>query len=243
MTNKLKPANLQAAKKADELIKAELRAIEAEGLKRKKPSLRQSLQTERLQGLLLASTLNDGEMDKFGKLLDPEIFKQEAEKIKGVIESLGKDELVHRLAETKLLLEIEQGYAEVAHRALSQFNHIADGDEYRRNIANDNRQEERNKNFAADNAFLFETLNKLEKRRYPESLTWDDFEIFKHDVCLNRSEPLYKQEVRLVGEAKDLQGENLQLHKEVTKDMSEPWSDARLRDFFTSSTGLSPKAK
>lgn len=243
MTNILKPANLEAAKKANEFINAELSAIEAECQTRKKPSLRQELQKERLQGLLLLSSLNNNEMETFGKLLDPEIFSKEVEKNKAELESLGKDELVQRLAVTILQLEIEQGYANVANRALGQFNHIADGDEYRKNLANDNRQDERNKNFTADNEFLLATLNKLKKRKYPNPLTWNDFKIFKHEVYLNRPEPLYIQEVRLVGEAKDLHGIDLKLHKEVTKEMSESWSDSRLRDFFTSNTGQSPKAE
>jgi hypothetical protein len=36
-------------------------------------------------------------------------------------------------------------------------------------------------------------------------------------------------------------GEELAIHKEVTKDMNPGWSNSRLRDFFTRHTGLSPK--
>lgn len=237
------PANLEAAKRANEYIESKIAEINAEGAKRKKPSMRQELQKERLQGLLVTSILNQSEMDKFGNLLRPEEFDSKAADLEKQFSDLSKEELVKRLAHSEVELEIERGYAEVTNRALDQFEHILDGDEYRKNRANDNRQEERNKNFAADNDFLAKTLNNLKKRKYPNPLTWDDLEIFQHDVHLGKPEPDYKQEVRVVGEAKDLTGNDLEIHKDTTREDNPGWSKSRLREFFTEKTGLVPNTK
>ena len=142
------PANLAAAKRANEIIQSKIDELDAESATRKKPSLRQVLQKERLQGLLVASTLNQAEMDKFGNLLVPEEFDSKASDLEKQFSNLSKEELVKRLAHSELELEIERGYAEVTNRALDQFEHILDGDEYRKNKANDNRQDERNKNLS-----------------------------------------------------------------------------------------------
>lgn len=237
------PANLEAAKRANETIQSKIDELVAESATRKKASLRQELQKERLQGLLVASTLNQSEVDKFGNLLRPEEFDSKASDLAKQFNELSKEELVKRLAHSELELEIERGYAEVTNRALDQFEHILDGDEYRKNKANDNRQEERNKNFAADNEYLARTLNNLKKRKYPNPLTWDDFEIFQHDVYLGKPEPDYKQDVRVVGEAKDLQGKELEIHKDITREDNPGWSKSRLREFYTEKTGLTPNPK
>lgn len=234
------PANLEAAKRANEMVESKINELIAESATRKKPSLRQDLQKERLQGLLATSTFNQSEMDKFGGLLDPKEFSTKAEALEKQFHYLSKEELAKRLAQTELELEIERGYAEITNRALDQFEHIVDGDEYRKNKANDNRQEERNKNFAADNEYLEKTLHDLKKRKYPAPLTWDDYEIFQHDVHLGKSEPDYKQDVRVVGEAKDLEDEELLIHKDVTREDNPGWSKSRLRNFYTEKTGLTP---
>ena len=237
------PANLEAAKRANEIIKSKIDELDAESATRKKPSLRQELQKERLQGLLASSTLNQSEMDKFGNLLRPDEFASKASDLEKQFSGLSKEELVKRLAHAELELKIERGYAEVTNRALDQFEHILDGDEYRKNKANDNRQEERNKNFAVDNEYLVKTLNNLKKRKRPNPLTWDDFEIFQHDVHLGKPEPDYKPDVRVVGEAKDLEGEELEIHKDITRQDNPGWSKSRLRGFFTEKTGLTPNPK
>jgi hypothetical protein len=234
------PANLEAAKRANEFIQSKIDELDNESATRKKPSLRQELQKERLQGLLVTSTFNQSEMDKFGDLLRPEEFANKASEIEKQFCNLGKEELVKRLAHAELELEIERGYAEITNRALDQFEHIRDGDEYRKNKANDNRQEERNKNFAPDIEYLAKTLRDLKKRKYPNPLTWDDFEIFQHDVYLSKPEPDYKQDVRVVGEAKDLEGKALEIHKDVTREDNSGWSKSRLRGFYTEQTGLRP---
>lgn len=237
------PANLEAAKRANKIIQSKIDELDAESATRKKPSLRQELQKERLQGLLVTSMLNQSEMDKFGNLLRPEEFDSKASDLAKHFNNLSKEELVERLAHSELELEIERGYAGVSNRALDQFEHILDGDEYRKNKANDNRQEERNKNFTADNEYLAKTLNNLKKRKYPNPLIWDDFEIFQHDVHLGKPEPDYKQEVRVVGEAKDLADEELEIHKEITREDNLGWSKSRLREFFTEKTRLTPNPK
>jgi cytochrome c553 len=235
------PANLDSALRASKLIDEKIAEIAAESAKRKKPSLRQELQKERLEGLRITSVLNDEDMNNLGALLDPEVFDQRASEIHEQLASLSKEDLVESLARTMLELEMERGYAAVANRSIDQFEHIADGDEYRKIKSNDNRQDKRNENFAKDEEYLLKTLNTLKKRKNPIPLTWDEFEVFRHDVHLNKPEPSFKQEVRVVGEAKQLTGEELAIHKEVTKDMNPGWSNSRLRDFFTRHTGLSPK--
>jgi hypothetical protein len=235
------PANLDSALRASKLIDEKIAEIAAESAKRKKPSLRQELQKERLEGLRITSVLNDEDMNNLGALLDPEVFDQRASEIHEQLASLPKEDLVESLARTMLELEMERGYAAVANRSIDQFEHIADGDEYRKIKSNDNRQDKRNENFAKDEEYLLKTLNTLKKRKNPTPLTWDEFEVFQHDVHLNKPEPSFKQEVRVVGEAKQLTGEELAIHKEVTKDMNPGWSNSRLRDFYTRHTGLSPK--
>ncbi len=235
------PANLDSALRASKLIDEKIAEIAAESAKRKKPSLRQELQKERLEGLRITSVLNDEDMNNLGALLDPEVFDQRASENHEQLASLSKEDLVESLARTMLELEMERGYAAVANRSIDQFEHIADGDEYRKIKSNDNRQDKRNENFAKDEEYLLKTLNTLKKRKNPTPLTWDEFEVFRHDVHLNKPEPSFKQEVRVVGEAKQLTGEELAIHKEVTKDMNPGWSNSRLRDFFTRHTGLSPK--
>jgi hypothetical protein len=237
------PVNLDCASRANEIIKSKIDEIASESTTRKKPSYRQELQKERLQGLLVNSTFNEGDMHKFGNLLEPDVFENKVDDLKKQYASLSKDELASRLAETELELEIEQGFAEITRRALDQLEHIADGDEYRKIKSNDNRQDGRNKNFASDNDYLRKTLDTLIKRKAPNPLTWDDYEIFQHDVHLGQPEPSYKQEVRVVGEAKELMGQDLEIHKDVTKELNTGWSKSRLRDFYTEHTGLRPKSE
>ena len=241
MKNTKIPANLNSALRANKLIAEKIAEIDAESAKRKKTSLRQELQKERLEGLRITSVINDEDMQNLGALLDPEVFNQRALDIQEQLADLSKEDLAKNLAQKMLELEIERGYAAVANRSIDQFEHIADGDEYRKIKSNDNRQNKRNENFAEDEAYLLKTLNALKKRKNPNPLTWDEFEVFRHDVHLNKPEPSFKQEVRVVGDAKQLTGEELTIHKDITKDMNPGWSNSRLRDFFTRHTGLSPK--
>lgn len=236
MKNAKIPANLNSALRANKLIAEKIAEIDAESAKRKKPSLRQELQKERLEGLRITSVINDEDMQTLGALLDPEVFNQRALDIQEQLADLSKEDLAKRLAQKMLELEIERGYAAVANRSIDQFEHIADGDEYRKIKSNDNRQDKRNENFAEDEAYLLKTLNDLKKRKNPNPLTWDEFEVFRHDVHLNKPEPSFKQEVRVVGDAKQLTGEELAIHKDVTKDMNPGWSNSRLRDFFLLNT-------
>ncbi|WP_128113648.1 hypothetical protein [Polynucleobacter necessarius] len=92
------PANLEAAKRANKIIQSKIDQLDAESATRKKPSLRQELQKERLQGLLVASMLNQSEMDKFGNLLRPEEFDGKASDLAKHFNNLSKEELVERLA-------------------------------------------------------------------------------------------------------------------------------------------------
>jgi hypothetical protein len=144
------PANLNSALRASKLIDEKIAEIDAESAKRKKPSLRQELQKERLEGLRITSVLNDEDMNNLGALLDPEVFDQRASEIQEQLANLPKEDLVESLARIMLELEMERGYAAVANRSIDQFEHIADGDEYRKIKSNDNRQDKRNENFAKD---------------------------------------------------------------------------------------------
>ncbi len=56
------PANLDSALRANKLIAEKIAEIDAESAKRKKPSLRQELQKERLEGLRITSVINDEDM-------------------------------------------------------------------------------------------------------------------------------------------------------------------------------------
>ena len=161
MKNTKIPANLNSALRANKLIAEKIAEIDAESAKRKKPSLRQELQKERLEGLRITSVINDEDMQNLGALLDPEVFNQRALDIQEQLADLSKEDLAKNLAQKMLELEIERGYAAVANRSIDQFEHIADGDEYRKIKSNDNRQNKRNENFAEDEAYLLKTLNAL----------------------------------------------------------------------------------
>ena len=237
------PVDLQSALRADQILKETIAEIESELAKRKKPSYRQELQKERLQGALKASELNSADIHNFGYLLDPKAFEQKAVELKKQLIDCSKDELAISLARTKLEQKITCGYFDILSRSLDQFEHIADGDEYRKTKSNDSRQEGRNNNFTEDEQYLLKTLNELKKRRKSRPLEWDDYQIFKHDVHLFKPNPSYQQQVRVVGDAKQLTGDNLAIHKEITKDENSGWSDSRLRKFFTKHTGLTPKSK
>lgn len=91
MKSKHIPASLEAAKKAAEMVKNQIAALEISTSTKKRPSLQDKLNKERLQGLLYADTLNDDEMERFGKLLDPQEHDKAAKKLSTSLHKLAKD--------------------------------------------------------------------------------------------------------------------------------------------------------
>ena len=63
MKSKHIPSSLEAAKKAAEMVKNQIAALEISTATKKRPSLQDKLNKERLQGLLYADTLNDDEIE------------------------------------------------------------------------------------------------------------------------------------------------------------------------------------
>ncbi len=114
MKSKHIPSSLEAAKKAAEMVKNQIAALEISTATKKRPSLQDKLNKERLQGLLYADTLNDDEIERFGKLLDPKEHGKAAKKLTTSLNKLTKDELVERLANAELDLQLERGFANVA---------------------------------------------------------------------------------------------------------------------------------
>lgn len=245
MRNIRVPANLDCAKRANDVVQSIIDEITAEGASRKKPSYRQELQKERLQGLLACSTFNESDLHKFANLLDPKVFSKKVKDLKKQYASLSKDELASRLAETALELEIEQGFAEVTKRSLDQLEHIVDGDEYRKNKANDNRQNGRNENFKIDEDRMLEVLIEFRQKYLPSALSWLEFPEFTKMMIRRYPKPAFEHEVRVVGQHKKLKGDALAAHKKTLREEKNknPWG-TRLRDFYQERNNLgSPKIK
>jgi len=225
------PANLEAAEKAAQLIKDQLVELEKSTATKKRPSLQDNLNKERLQGLMQADSLTEDEMHRFGRFLDP---KQRAKHINERIRILGKlkkDELAQKLAQVGLDLLIEQGYAAVINRALDELWHKFEGDEYKKVKSSANRQLGRQAIFAEDEKRLKECLSKVKKSK-GGILSSGDYRIFKSTVYLHYPESNMKQAPRLTGEFKDLTPEQQQEERDYLKEDSPGWSESRLRNFF-----------
>jgi hypothetical protein len=231
MKSKHIPANLEAAKKADEMVKAQIAALEKSTATKKRPSLQDNLNKERLQGLLLAGLLNEDEIENFGKLLEP---SQRAENIKErslILCKFNKEELAGKLAEAELDLDIERGFAGIANRVIDDLWHKIDGDEYKKITNSENRQLGRQAIFAEDEKRLHECLKEIRKRK-DEPLVSEDYRIFRHEVYLRYPESLLKKAPRLTGWNKNLTPEQQQEERKDMKENAPGWSEARLRDFF-----------
>jgi hypothetical protein len=226
------PANLEAAEKAAQLIKDQLLILEKSTATKKRPSLQDSLNKERLQGLMVADSLTDDEMHRFGKFLDPKQRAKHINKRITILGKLNKDELVQKLAQVELDLLIEQGYAVVINRALDESWHKFEGDEYKKVKSSAKRQLGRQAIFEEDEKRLKECLSKVKKSKVG-SLSSGDYVIFRSTVYLHYPESNLKQAPRLTGEFKDLTPEQQQEERDYLKEDSPGWSESRLRDFFT----------
>jgi hypothetical protein len=225
------PANLEAAERAAQLIKDQLAALEKSTATKKRPSLQDNLNKERLQGLMQADSLTDDEMQRFGRFLDP---KQRAKHIDEQVTILGKlkkDELVQKLAQVELDLLIEQGYAAIINRASDELWHKFEGDEYKKLKSSANRQLGRQAIFVEDEKILKECFSKVKKLKGGALLS-GDYRIFKSTVYLHYPESKMKQAPRLTGEYKDLTPEQQQEERDYMKEDSPGWSESRLRDYF-----------
>ena len=116
MKSKYIPANLDLSQRAIDLVKDEINVLNQLTATRKNRSLNNDINQERLQYLLYMDHLNEDQMARFGVLLDPQKFSEEASAIKKSLKEHKKDELAKILAETQLKLAIERGYGEVAER-------------------------------------------------------------------------------------------------------------------------------
>jgi hypothetical protein len=231
MKSKHIPASLEAAKKAAEMVKNQIAALEISTATKKRPSLQDKLNKERLQGLLYADTLNDDEMERFGKLLDPQEHDKAAKKLSTSLHKLTKDELVERLANAELDLQLERGFANVANRVIDDLWHKIDGDEYKKITNSANRQLGRQAIFAEDDKRLTESYKEVRKRK-GAPLFSEDYGVFRHEVYLRYPVSLLKQAPRLTGEYKGLTPEQQEEERDYMREDAPGWSESRLRIFF-----------
>ena len=235
MKSKHIPANLEAAQKAVEMVKVQIAVLEKSTSTKKRPSLQDNLNKERLQSLLFAGLLNEDEMENFGKLLEP---NQRAKNIKErslMLSKFNKEELTEKLAEAELDLDIERGFAGIVNRVIDDLWHKIDGDEYKKITNSENRQRGRQAIFAEDENRLHECLKEVRKREGAQ-LVSEDYNVFRHEVYLRYPESLLKQAPRLTGEYKDLTPEQQEEERDYMREDAPGWNEARLRNFFEKHT-------
>ena len=109
MKSKYIPANLELGKRAIDLIRDEIKALNQLTSTRKKRSLNDEINKERLQYLLFMGQINEDQMARFGVLLDPKNFNNQVDTQTLLLKKHKKDDLVKLLAETQLKLVIERG--------------------------------------------------------------------------------------------------------------------------------------
>lgn len=235
MKSKHIPANLEAAQKAAEMIKIQIEALKKSTSTKKRPSLQDNLNKERLQGLQFADLLIENEMGIFGRLLEPKQRAEDIEERSSILSKLNKEELIAKLAEAELDLQIERGFAGVANRVIDDLWHKIDGDEYKKITSSENRQIGRQAIFAEDENRLHECLKEVRKRK-SAPLVSEDYGIFRHEVYLRYPESLLKQAPRLTGEYKNLTPEQQQEERDYMMEDAPGWNEARLRDFFEKHT-------
>uniref|UniRef100_UPI00404724F1 hypothetical protein n=1 Tax=Polynucleobacter sp. TaxID=2029855 RepID=UPI00404724F1 len=231
MKSKNIPASLEVAQKAVEMVKDQIAALEISTATKKRPSLQDNLNKERLQGLLYADTLNDDEMERFGKLLDPAELNKASKQLLATLNGLTKNQLAERLANAEINLQIERGFAGVASRVIDDLWHKIDGDEYKKITSSANRQSGRQAIFAEDDKRLAECFKEIRKRK-GSPLASEDYGAFRHEVYLHYPESLMKQAPRLTGELKDLTPAQQEEERDYMREDSPGWSESRLRYFF-----------
>ncbi len=246
MKSKYIPANLDLSQRAIDLVKDEINALNQLTATRKNRSLNDDINKERLQYLLYMDHINEDQMARFGMLLDPKKYNEEAKALKISLNRFKKDDLAKILADTQLKLTIERGFGEVLSRSLDYLWHKFDGTEYRRAKQSLNRQKSREELFAEDNRRLKECLENIRKRIKKiekRPLISTDYRAFRAEVYLNYPESLFKQEPRLTGEYKALTPDDKRIEREILKEDQTGWSETRLRDFFKKNTGIRPSSR
>jgi len=246
MKSKYVPSNLDLSQRAIDLVKDEINALNQLTATRKNRSLNDDINKERLQYLLYMDHVNEDQMARFGVLLDPKKYNEEANAIKTSLNKFKKNDLAELLADTQLKLTIERGFGEVLSRSLDYLWHKFDGTEYRRAKQSLNRQKSREELFAEDNRRLkkcLENIRKRIKKLEKRPLISTDYRAFRAEVYLNYPENLFKQEPRLTGEYKALSKEDKRLERKFFKEEQAGWSETRLRDFFEKNTGIKPSSK
>lgn len=240
------PATQEAAKQSYEYVIEKIIELESATATRKRPSLRDKLLQERLQGLLVMHYQFENEMHNLDNLLNPKIFEKEVrKKIKSLAE-VKPSQLVRRVAIAELNLEIERGYASIANQTLEYLWHVTDGDEYRKVKSSKARQSARERKFENDTKKLLEILIALRKANPMRPLTWDDFPEFVQKVYSKYPKPEYIPEPKISGQNKGLTGDALKEAKEELKKArsKDPWGTPRLMKFFQEVARLpSPKEK
>ncbi|MDA1332346.1 MAG: hypothetical protein O3A65_07695 [Proteobacteria bacterium] len=231
MKSKHIPANREAAQKAEEMVKVQIAALTKSTSTKKRASLQDKLNKERLQGLQFTDSLIEDAMGNFGRLLEP---KQRAKIIKKrslILSKLNKKELTEKLAEAELDLQIERGFAGVANRVNDYLWHEIDGDEYKKIKSSENRQLGRQAIFAEDETRLHECLKEVRKRK-GVPLVSEDYGVFRREVYLRYPQSRLKQAPRLTGEYKDRTFEQQEKERGYMREDADGWNDGRLRGFF-----------
>jgi len=242
MKSKHIPANLEAAESAAKMIKDQLADLERSTSTKKRPSLQDALNKERLQGLLIADALTEEEMLILGDLQNEKIISKQIKKRSSALSRLTKTELAERLARAEIEIKVEKGYAGVINRALGELWHKFDGDEYKKVTNSANRQLGRQAIFDEDEKSLKKCLTQI-KKRGALPLTPKDYRIFRAEVYLNYPESKMKQAPRLTGELKDLTPEQQQEERDYMKEHCPGWSESRLRNYYEKHAKVKASAK
>ena len=158
MKSKFIPSSRKAALAAQKIIENEVKALETKTSTRKRISLQDELNKERLAGLLFTETLNMGELDILERLLDPKEFVKTIAEESSSLAKLSKTDLINQLSETILHLKIERGYAEILFRSINYLWHRLDSIEYKKTRQSTPRQKGREELFVDDNKRLQECL-------------------------------------------------------------------------------------
>jgi hypothetical protein len=235
------PTNLAASENANNLIKEEIKALELITSSRKNKSMQDDINNRRLRYLWHANHLNEDQMTKFGKFLDPKIFSEGMEINISSLKSLKKAELIQRLATIQLELHIERGYGEVIAQTLEYLWLKFDGTEYKKVKQSQKRQKGRQELFEEDEKHLAECLEAIRKRikkTEKRALIDTDYIVFRAEVYLRYPERSYKQAYRIAGTFKSTTLKDIEEDRKMMKDNDPGWAESRLRDFFEAHTGL-----
>ena len=241
MKSKYIPANLSACENANNLIKEEIKALEALTSTRKNKSLQDDINKSRLKYLWYANHLNEEQIASFGELLEPKNFSRAVKNNLSTINKLKKVDLAQLLAITRLELQIERGYGEVISQVLEYLWLKFDGTEYKKVKQSQKRKKGRQALFEEDEKHLSECLENIRKRvlkAEKRALIPTDYIAFRAEVYLLYPERAYKQAYRMAGTFKSTSTKDIEEDRAMMKADDPGWSETRLREFFENHTGL-----